>query len=607
MRITPLSSTNFTRAFSTKELEKLQKDELQARKELGLEETSAIIFDFNTPSKKGQNYGMGTLNSTSAMPFVDFLKSISQISKIQASPQSEFGYSKDDENVYFDTSPYSGTTFTLGSHTIALDKLCDEKYGSILSTDYVKSLDDNYSENKEIREYNTDYEYVLGKNRDGVLFTALKEAYSNFKNDDSKLKDEFENFKNEISNQTKLNIAYDAKELNEDYDFLTFCQFLAHKQHMETKKELNDRGIKYFGDCLICFSPKEIVANPECFKQDKFIGVEDPNCPETNNIQAWWKPALDYDKLGTFDDEGNIIELDVTGKLLYEKFKNFLSLYDGIRLDAFWQYITPFEYDKNLQGGYERNLGDKILKIIERASIDAKGYFSPDDYILELVGYGTNEAKDLTRNIYPHVYSTAYAEYDENPTDLKNNKGYIDSKFTIGAGNHDNDTLVNMSRDKNKRRAHKEILQRALKDGYYHLNYNSENYLKKSAQEKKEQDFRTAKAAEIFTTSKQYYTLVDLFGMEEKINNTGKVENDNWRVRIPSDYEKFYHSQLIQGYGINFPKSYEIALRAKNSSNYELINALNKASEIYASNGPVTQIEADELEAQGKLMNSFLA
>ena len=399
MRITPLSSTNFTRAFSAKELEQLQKDELQARKELGLEETSAIIFDFNIPSKKGQNYGIGTLNSTSALPFVDFLKSISQISKIQASPQSEFGYSKDDENVYFDTSPYSGTTFTLGSHTIALDKLCDEKYGSILSTDYVKSLDENYGENKEIREYKTDYEYVLGKNRDGVLFTALKEAYSNFKNGDSKLKDEFENFKNEISNQTKLNIAYDAKELNEDYDFLTFCQFLAHKQHMETKQELNDRGIKYFGDCLICFSQKEIEANPQCFKKDKFIGVEDPNCPETNNIQAWWKPALDYDKLGTFDDEGNIVELDVTGKLLYEKFKNFLSLYDGIRLDAFWQYVTPFEYDKNLQGGYERNLGDKVLKIIERASIDTKGSFSPDDYILELVGYGTNEAKNLTRNI----------------------------------------------------------------------------------------------------------------------------------------------------------------------------------------------------------------
>jgi hypothetical protein len=116
-----------------------------------------------------------------------------------------------------------------------------------------------------------------------------------------------------------------------------------------------------------------------------------------------------------------------------------------------------------------------------------------------------------------------------------------------------------------------------------------------------QQDFRTAKMAEIFTTAKQYYTLTDLFGMSEKINNTGKVDENNWKVRIPSDYERFYYTQLSKGYGMNFPKAYEVALRAKGSTKYGLIEQLNKASEILEQEGPMTRGEADIALKNNKL------
>ena len=82
--------------------------------------------------------------------------------------------------------------------------------------------------------------------------------------------------------------------------------------------------------------------------------------------------------------------------------------------------------------------------------------------------------------------------------------------------------------------------------------------------------------------------------MSEKINTSGKVNDLNWKVRIPTDYERFYYTQLSKGFGINFPKSYEIALRAKGSNNSYLIQKLNEASEILEQNGPMTQQEADE-------------
>ncbi len=596
MKIKPVGkSFAFTRAFSTKERKTLDKIQNMARCELGTKETSAIIFDFNVPSLYGKNYAIGTLNSKSAADFIKFLKDVSSISKVQAAPQGDLQYFKDKDRIHYTTSPYSGTSFTLGIHTIALDKLCDKEYGELLDENYIESLDENYPASKQNREYKTDYDYVLGNQCDGILYDAMHLAYNNFNQTKPlQLAQEFEQFKNNLSEYTRKDIVYDADKLGEPLDFLEFCQFIATKQHMETKEELNKQGIRYFGDCLICFSQKEVENYPECFKTGSYMGVEDPGCSETNNIQAWWSPSLNYDRLGSFDEDDNIIELDETGKLLYNKFKYFLTLYDGMRLDAFWQYVTPFEYNSNLQGGYSGNLGNKILKIIEKASLDTKGYFSPDDYALELVGYGTQTAKDLTKNIYPHIYSTAYAEYNENPTDLKENVGYQDGKFLIGMANHDNDTIVNMSKDIQKRNTHYPILNRALKQGIDYLGYNSQNYKNLSENERQEQDFRTAKAAEIYTTTKQYYTLTDLFGMSEKINNTGKIEDSNWKVRIPTDYERFYYTQLSKGFGINFPKAYEIALRAKGSNNSYLIQKLCEASEILEQDGPMTQKEADE-------------
>lgn len=601
MKINPINySLNFKRALSSKEQAKLQTLQNEARKELGVVETGAIIFDFNVPSAYGKNYAIGTMNSSLTPEFIKFLKDISSISRIQASPQGDLQYSKNGDRVIYNLSPYSGTTFTLGAHTIALDKLCEDAYGNLLDKNYVKSLDEKYPGSKKMREYSTNYDHVLGQKQDGVLFEALHIAYENFKDSDS-LKDEFEEFKNSLSNYARKNIEFDSKELNESIEFLEFCQFLAFKQHLETKSMLNEQGIKLFGDCLICFSDKEISAYPECFKKDVYMGVEDPNCPETNNIQGWWAKSLNFDRLGKFDENGEIIELDCVGQLLYEKFKNFLTLYDGIRLDAFWQYVTPFEYNSNLEGGYTYKLGDKVLKIIEKASLDAKGEFNPDDFILELVGYGVQEAKDLTKNIYPHIFSTAYSQYGENPDDLKSQQGYRDGKFLIGMANHDNDTITNMSRESERRMIQNPQLEKTLGDGFNHLKYYSKSYQQKTKEEQAQQDFRTAKMAEIFTTAKQYYTLTDLFGMSEKINNTGKVDENNWKVRIPSDYERFYYSQLSKGYGMNFPKAYEIALRSKGSTNFELIKQLNKASEILEQDGPMTKEEANIAFNENKL------
>ena len=646
MKINSINSYNnisFKRAFTTKEKEKYSKAMKMAREQLGLEETSVIVFGFNSPSNKGENYGLSSINSRAFLPFIDFVKDNSSISKIQAGPESNLDYYSNGKTYSPVTSPYSGTTFTLGIQTIALEKLTEEKYGNLLDKSFVKSLDENYPKSKEAREYKTDYDYALGDNKNGAIFQGLRKAYHNFqekiqRNDPSikGLQKEFEAFQKNISLEIKKEAYFDAiadeyhlkgkkgsdwknwnftdkflftdkvskterqkrlDELSNRAEFYLFSQFLAQKQHSETKKELNKKGVKLFGDCLVCFSPKEVWASPECFLENYYTGGIDPFCPETNNIQPWGSPALDYSKLLIDENKGVEKEnLGATGKLLYQKFKTFMQNYDGIRLDAFWQYVTPFIYNNNLEGVNVNGIDDKILDIIDIASNDATGKKpDPNSFVLELIGFNTERGKELTKNIYPHVYSTAYAEYNENPRDLIQIQGYKDGKFIIGATSHDNDSLVNMSRNNERRQTQMPIMTATLKGGVNHIGYNVCEYKNQPKTDKIEENFRTAKIAEIFTTKKQYFTLPDFFGMQEKINISGKSDKDNWTVKIPIDYERFYHTQLSKGYGINFPKVYQMALISKGINQGEVINLLSEAADILRSDGPMTTKEADKL------------
>ena len=120
-----------------------------------------------------------------------------------------------------------------------------------------------------------------------------------------------------------------------------------------------------------------------------------------------------------------------------------------------------------------------------------------------------------------------------------------------------------------------------------------------------QEDFRTAKFGEIFTSTKQFFTLPDMFGMEERINISGKASKDNWTIRIPTDYEKFYFSQLANGFGLNLPKAMATAMGMKHLNNQTLIDKCNEAAEILRQKGPMTEEDANIQAAEGKLKNKF--
>ena len=97
-----------------------------------------------------------------------------------------------------------------------------------------------------------------------------------------------------------------------------------------------------------------------------------------------------------------------------------------------------------------------------------------------------------------------------------------------------------------------------------------------------------------------------MFGMAERINISGKTSPDNWTVRIPSDYERFYFSQLSKGFGLNMPKALATAIQMKNTGNDYLVTKCMEAAEILRSKGPLTTKEADKAASEGKLQHQFV-
>lgn len=613
------SNYNFGRAFTTQEKKAYSALLFDARKELEIKDTSAIVFDFNVPSKVGEDTAIGTTWSDAMKDFISFVKDMTGITSIQLQPQGKIEMGN--------RSPYSGTTFAYGEHIIDLSKLTTEEYGSILPKKVVTDLDKNYPADKKQRSYRTNYEYVLPAQE-----KALKIAFENFKN--SNLQDEFASFKDRNDKWLERESLFTAltkhygtsdykkwdkidanlfdeevpetlrqkrieqikSQYSEEIEYENFVQFIADKQQRESHEFLNEENIKLYGDCLIGFSQSEMWSHKDCFRENLYYGGPDPNCPETNGIQTWGLPALDYTKLGECSEDGDLSKLGSTGKLLYDKYEEFFNRYDGIRVDAAWQFVTPFVYQA-VNGKYnEVQLPEINMTIFNIIKAAAKGKATPDNIMLELVGMSAGKSREMTLNKYPHLYTTAYAEYDENPKKFME-KGYERDNFYVGVGCHDNDSLVNMAKDDHKRTLHSDDML---------VNYGTSQSDFSFANSDKYENFRNAKFAEIFSTAKQFFTLTDMFGMSQRINISGKTSPDNWAVRIPSDYERFYHSQLSNGYGLNTPKALAGGLLMNGyGKNYPLVKKLNEAAEILRSSGPMTEQEANEVEKQGKLTKKF--
>ena len=606
------SSASFGRALTTPEKREYEKTLNDARKQLGIDKTTATIFDFSVPTAKNDT-GIGTSFSTDAQQMVGLLKTMCGVNSIQLQPQGEISN--------YVRSPYSGTGFSLGMHIIDLTKLQDKAYGELLTSDDMKN---SYMTRVEDHD-NVQYENVFAPDGQKEM---LRIAYSRFQElkPSSPLKKDFEKFKKENAYWVEKDALYEAAAVangsedmktwplrdqnvfatkqgdkeriaqlkkvkdeagNNVVDFEQFVQFIADKQQKESKAEFNKQGIDIYGDCQIGFSQKDFWAHKSAFYPTYEFGCE----LDKGNFSCW-SPAINFEELN-----GD------AGELLYNKFDTFFKRYDGVRIDAAWQLINPlicepwtnkgqavFDNNGNKLGhklNYQPQVPNDGKKIIEDIVLKAadKNKVSRDKIFLELLGgKEAYESLDAVKGLGTTlIHITRYGKDDWGRVKYYESRGdnkYQNMKpgdYTIGPGTHDDYSLIEQAENGRDRA------------GYlgYDLHLNPADVASTPAK------LSEAVYAELFTTKNQFATLPDIFGSRRRIN-TPNTTAGNWSYRAPRDYEKQYHQNLARGRGLNAADALAKAIKAKQFGRPSTLTyKLEQFANILRQQGPMTTEEAD--------------
>lgn len=563
MHVTLSTSLNFKRRLRPSEEADYSAVLKQGKEKVGNTGHSMLIVP-SVSLPQEINTGVGNLLDEEGKKFVDFAKQYWGINYIQLLPEGQFKVHRG--NCFL---PYSGSAMDLGTQVINLKLLTSEEYGKLLTIDDVNKVVD--SNKLSAKDTKINFENVL--KLDSPQEDILRKAYDELlKADTSKKKEILE----EIKNYTQTNKewlepkamyeALSAKykdrdtrtwnkfdhnfyntdlvsleqrqeaikcirecELGKEAGFFEFKQFLAEKHLAKAKAELNQKGIKLSGDMLLGFSYNEVWANPKAFLKNAHVG--------------WGLPALNLDV-----PEGE--------KILRDKVRSFAKRYDGFRIDASWAYVNqPVKASCSDRIITRKGYDSKFLDIIDDEVLKIKG----KDYNLENIMHefvadisdfnafdGTilrPLAKDRVK-----IYTSFNLNSNWASVDAYKKRGWKDGSYILGATNHDAFPLRFEFQNIEKRVEQIEVLSKILKIPKEKLD--------------NVQGFIQAKFAEPIRSKHNMFFFTDALNILDKYKEQGN-KSDNYRVKIPKNYQENYFKALEKGEGFNIMDALEKAFVAE--------------------------------------------
>lgn len=525
--------------------------------------TILIVHDACLPQTAATNTGVGNLGSKDALLFFDFMKNYLNINAVEVLPPGEL--SKQPKRKFY--CAYSTSAFALSPHQINLERLLEPEYGEILKpSDFKKVVKANTLPAKATI---VNYENVVDAN--SPFDKALKTAFIRFQQASNlnNLKNEFETYKKQNDDWLKPKILFKALETEygdsnwrnwneldknlldtnteeaqnriaslkdkykDDAEFYKFKQFLADKHLQENRTNLNKKGLKLIGDCLIGFSNDEQWAYKKAFNFDYSLG--------------WSLPAYNYDEITNPQSPA--------GKLLKKKVQIFAKRYDSIRFDVSWSYVEPKITPKAHMNGkpYAKKVvfESELLNTIEDYVREIKGAdFDVKDLIHEFdAAYedfkaceGVKWRKALQNRT--KALGTTYMDnhWGRNEVYLALNGG--NPNFILGVGNHDPQPLRQIAYgipDINGD-VHKTHQIQPLVDLFK---------IKPPENINNPIEFIKYKFAEIMTAKHNQYFYMDVFGREDRFDSQAKNGYINYRQKIPENFQKAYIDAVESGHGLN--------------------------------------------------------
>ncbi len=419
-------------------------------------------------------------------------------------------------------------------------------------------------------------------------------------------------------------IARITRSAADAIDRFAFGQFLLDSQHRALRDRLESAGLRLYGDFQIGLSYQDIWAWRELFMPDYLMGA--PPSRSNPEGQPWGFPALDPNQ---YHRTENGVERRGPALLLIEaRIDKMLTEFDGIRIDHPHGIVCPWVYRSDIADAFHAvqngarlfsspDLPDHpslaALALTQRNQLnpdpacaryadDWVVHLRPDqvkryaiilDIVLErAAAHGRNredilcevlstwprplrevmEARGLgrfcvTQKADPHNPRDVYRSENASPNDW------------IMVGNHDTPPLWAQV-EKADAHSWMEARGRILANRLGRDEQERERIRRDIVSNK--QSFCRAMFAELFLGPAKSVSIFwpDLLGITEVYNKPGTVNEQNWSLRVPPDYEREYNNRLLAGNALDLRASIAMALRAR----------FNRSSEARAL--------ADSLEAQ---------
>lgn len=595
----------------------------EALQALGKKNLALIMHSNSFPSLSSEDTGFGSVNSSGGKNVIDFTSGT--FNAIQLGPAGK--------TKCCESSPYTSTIFSNNPLFIDLKQLTTKEWGSILST---KSFDEIVENNPNKDLGKTSYAYIYKAQQ-----LALKEAYEKFKNLKSKkIKEEFEIYKRENSFWLEKDALYEALSIehNNDYwplwksktdknllnpqsieqkmefakrineiekkyenemNFYSFCQFVAHRQNEATKEYALSKGIKMIADRQVAFSDRDCWAYQSLFLEGWFLG-----CPPdyfSADGQAWGFPVMNPEKL--FNENGSLGEGGQLMKALYKKM--FKENPGGVRIDHIVGLIDPWVYKKGSKPKPEEGAGrlysspeheilskfaiptekdlnydvtsDKELRVKKLTDEQIKLYgrvieeiviaaakeegLDKDAIVCEDLGTLTNpvaavmekydlQGMKLTQFVVPEI--------EKHPYRCKN----ISERTWMMVGTHDNEP-ISMWADSMINTHIGYLHAKNLVEDLYSYEENKDDIIVRLTNDSK--FLAQTKLVELFASKAENIQIffTDYFGIKDIYNRPGTSGDENWSLRLPNNFEKVYCENLKNNEALNLATVLILAIKAR--------------------------------------------
>ncbi len=578
----------------------------EALRALGIDDLILAVHDASFPSEAGEDTGRGTPYSRGARRLCEFADGLG-FTGLQLGPQGV--------TTRLNRSPYDATVFSRNPLSISLAALHeDPTWEGLLDREALEAATTGVAPARG----RADHDHA-----ERALARAIDQAFQRFMDGASPgLRARFDAFRRDAAGWLEHDAAFEARATEYGSDdekqwpagegsrelgaaslrsaeTYAFAQFVVHAQHAAFRDRTHALGWKVLGDLQVGLAPRDRWRRAHLFLETYALGA--PPSRTDPQGQPWGYAVLRPDSSEAL-------------AFFCARIRKMAREYDGIRVDHPHGLVCPWVYDRTaadalvavargarlfespdlldhpglaryaiarpdqIDTGVARH-DDRWVRALDDAQIARYGRLF-DVVVAELEALRAQELQGRRSDIVCEVLSTAPYPLVEvlrrhglgrfrvtQKADMtKPGDGYRSENASprdwIMVGTHDTPPLGRVV------------------DGWFAAGLESQRatYLAERLAPEESQRPALARAiardrgsmtramfADLFASPARHALVFmsDFFGFRDVYNRPGVVNDDNWGLRIPADFEREYRQNLAAGHAMDVAGALAMALRAR--------------------------------------------